>query len=123
MQSHKFVSVIIPSKRENLLQRCLSSLEKQTYPTSMFEVIIVSLKPITNEAYLSIPVKTIIDEKANQAEARNIAEKIAKGEAKELLGWEPRVSLEEGLKRTIEWYVQSHTPKGRVYEKLLMERA
>jgi GT2 family glycosyltransferase len=46
----------------------------------MFEVIIVSLKPITNEAYSSIPVKTIIDEKANQAEARNIAEKIAKGE-------------------------------------------
>jgi len=43
--------------------------------------------------------------------------------AKELLGWEPKVSLKEGLRRTIEWYVRTHTPKGLVYQKLLMERA
>jgi len=42
--------------------------------------------------------------------------------AKELLGWEPMVSLEEGLKRTIDWYIQTHTPRGYVDEKLLMER-
>jgi len=43
--------------------------------------------------------------------------------ARELLGWEPKVSLREGLKRTIDWYVRTHTPKGRIDERLLMERA
>ncbi len=42
--------------------------------------------------------------------------------AKELLGWEPKVSLEEGLKRTIEWYISTHERKGYVDERLLMER-
>jgi len=42
--------------------------------------------------------------------------------AKELLGWEPKVSLEEGLRKTIEWYVSTHKPRGYVDEKLLMER-
>jgi len=42
--------------------------------------------------------------------------------AKKLLGWEPKVSLEEGLRRTVEWYVNTHKAKGYVDEKLLMER-
>jgi len=28
--------------------------------------------------------------------------------AREVLGWEPRTSLEEGLRRTVEWFVRSH---------------
>jgi GDP-L-fucose synthase len=28
--------------------------------------------------------------------------------AKKLLGWEPKVSIEEGLKRTVEWYKQNY---------------
>jgi UDP-glucose 4-epimerase len=43
--------------------------------------------------------------------------------AKELLGWEPIYTLEEGLRETIEWYVKTHKPKGYVDEKLLVERA
>lgn len=42
--------------------------------------------------------------------------------ARELLGWKPKVSLEEGLKRTIEWYVRTHKPRGYIDERLLMER-
>jgi UDP-glucose 4-epimerase len=42
--------------------------------------------------------------------------------AKELLGWEPKVSLEEGLRRTVEWYVKTHVRRGFVDEKLIMER-
>ena len=42
--------------------------------------------------------------------------------AKRLLGWKPRFTLEEGLKRTIDWYVKTHKPKGYVDEKILMER-
>ena len=42
--------------------------------------------------------------------------------AKQLLGWEPIFSLEEGLKRTIDWYVKTHKRKGYVDERLLMER-
>jgi len=42
--------------------------------------------------------------------------------AKNLLGWEPKVSLEEGLRRTIEWYVATHKPRGYVDERLLMVR-
>lgn len=43
--------------------------------------------------------------------------------AKELLGWEPKVSLEEGIRRTVEWYVKTHVRKGFVDERLLMERS
>jgi len=42
--------------------------------------------------------------------------------AKELLGWEPKVSIEEGLQRTIQWYVSTHKRKGYVDEKILLER-
>jgi len=42
--------------------------------------------------------------------------------AKELLGWKPRISLEEGLQKTIEWYMKTHEPKGYVDERVLMER-
>jgi nucleoside-diphosphate-sugar epimerase len=42
--------------------------------------------------------------------------------AKEILGWEPKVSLEEGLSRTISWYVKTHFPLGKVNSMLLMER-
>jgi len=27
--------------------------------------------------------------------------------AKELLGWEPEVSLEEGIRRTVEWHIEN----------------
>jgi UDP-glucose 4-epimerase len=42
--------------------------------------------------------------------------------AKNLLGWTPKVDLEEGLRRTIQHYVSTHKPKGHVDEKVLMER-
>lgn len=42
--------------------------------------------------------------------------------ARELLGWQPKLSLEEGLRRTIKWYVNTHQPRGYVDEKVLMER-
>jgi UDP-glucose 4-epimerase len=42
--------------------------------------------------------------------------------ARRLLGWEPRVTLEEGMRSTIDWYVKTHKPNGGVVEKLLYER-
>ncbi|HYY90713.1 MAG TPA: NAD-dependent dehydratase, partial [Candidatus Dormibacteraeota bacterium] len=42
--------------------------------------------------------------------------------ARTLLGWEPRVSLEQGLRKTIDWYLATHKPNGGVVEKLLYER-
>ena len=30
--------------------------------------------------------------------------------AKELLGWEAKISLEEGLKRTVDWYLKKEQP-------------
>ena len=41
--------------------------------------------------------------------------------AKELLGWEPRFSLQEGLKKTIEWYSKNHKRQGHVDESSLLE--
>jgi len=42
--------------------------------------------------------------------------------AKELLGWQPRFTLEEGLKRTIEWYVNTHKDRTGFKKELLLER-
>ena len=42
--------------------------------------------------------------------------------AKKLLNWEPKISIDEGLQKTISWYTNTHAPKGYVNEKLLMER-
>src|SRR5947208_6608840 len=44
-------------------------------------------------------------------------------QARGTLNWEPSVTLEEGLRRTIDWYVANHKPNGGVVEKLLYERA
>lgn len=41
--------------------------------------------------------------------------------AKELLGWEPKFTLEDGLKRTIDWYLAKHKIEGRVDETILLE--
>ena len=41
--------------------------------------------------------------------------------AKELLGWEPKFSLQEGLKKTIEWYSKNHKLQGHVDESSLLE--
>jgi UDP-glucose 4-epimerase len=42
--------------------------------------------------------------------------------ARELLGWKPRFSLEQGLRKTIEWYQHSSKYTNRVAKELLLER-
>jgi len=42
--------------------------------------------------------------------------------ARELLGWEPRFSLEEGLRKTIELYKQTPKNTNRITKDLLLER-
>jgi UDP-glucose 4-epimerase len=41
--------------------------------------------------------------------------------ARELLGWKPKFTLEEGLKKTIKWYVTTHNRQGFVDERVLLE--
>ena len=41
--------------------------------------------------------------------------------AKEILGWEPKISLKDGLKQTIDWYVKTHKPTGKISETKLLE--
>ena len=45
------------------------------------------------------------------------------GLARDLMGWEPRVSLTEGLTRTAAWYVDTHPFVGTLDPMVLMERA
>jgi len=42
--------------------------------------------------------------------------------AKDMLGWEPKFSLEEGLRRTIEWYVSDDRVKWITKKEFLLER-
>lgn len=41
--------------------------------------------------------------------------------AKEMLGWEPRYDLREGLLETINWYTKARQIRGKVSEKILLE--
>lgn len=41
--------------------------------------------------------------------------------ANELLGWQPRFSIEEGLRETIQWYMRTHKIEGKVSNKALLE--
>jgi nucleoside-diphosphate-sugar epimerase len=41
--------------------------------------------------------------------------------AKEMLGWEPRFTLEDGLLRTINWYLKAHKVEGGVGIEILVE--
>tara|TARA_A100001037_G_scaffold281269_1_gene284766 strand:+ start:298 stop:1347 length:1050 start_codon:yes stop_codon:yes gene_type:complete len=41
--------------------------------------------------------------------------------AKKLIGWEPRFTLKDGLKNTIEWYLQNHKQEGKVDDTILLE--
>ena len=43
--------------------------------------------------------------------------------AAKLLGWKPRFTLEQGLRRTIEWYMSTHKSQiGMVQQEILLER-
>jgi len=42
--------------------------------------------------------------------------------AKELIGWQPRFTLEDGLRKTIHWYLKNHKIEGNVNEGNLLER-
>jgi dTDP-glucose 4,6-dehydratase len=42
--------------------------------------------------------------------------------AKQLLGWQPKIGLEEGLKRTVAWFQQYSDKKRRILEALERER-
>jgi UDP-glucose 4-epimerase len=43
--------------------------------------------------------------------------------ARLLLNWEPKTSLDDGLAKTIQWYVETHSYEGRVNNLLLTERS
>ena len=43
--------------------------------------------------------------------------------AKQLLGWEPKFTLKEGLTKTIEWYVNTHKSAGKIKDDLLLEHS
>lgn len=43
--------------------------------------------------------------------------------AKQMLHWEPKVSLDDGLSQTVQWYTRTHAYEGRVNDLLLTERA
>ena len=79
-KSSTIVSVIIPSKRKGLLQYCLSSLERQTYPLNLIDVIVVSPENYVEENIWSFPIRNVVRKELNQAQARNIAESIARGD-------------------------------------------
>tara|TARA_B100001123_G_C15323378_1_gene1028663 strand:- start:1245 stop:2294 length:1050 start_codon:yes stop_codon:yes gene_type:complete len=42
--------------------------------------------------------------------------------ANNLLGWSPKFNLEDGLRKTIDWYKTSHKIKGNVDQDILLER-
>jgi len=43
--------------------------------------------------------------------------------ARNVLGWEPKVSFRDGLAKTIEWYLATHNVSAPTDERILLERA
>ncbi len=43
--------------------------------------------------------------------------------AEKLLGWKPKCTLEDGLKKTIDWYVKTHSASGKINQDLLLEHS
>ena len=43
--------------------------------------------------------------------------------AREVLGWEPKVSFRDGLESTIDWYLTTHNGSTPTDERILLERA
>jgi nucleoside-diphosphate-sugar epimerase len=41
--------------------------------------------------------------------------------AREMIGWIPRFTLEEGLRRTVEWYTKTHRYNGTINQRILLE--
>jgi nucleoside-diphosphate-sugar epimerase len=41
--------------------------------------------------------------------------------AREMIGWIPRFTLEEGLRRTVEWYTKTHKYDGTINQRILLE--
>jgi nucleoside-diphosphate-sugar epimerase len=41
--------------------------------------------------------------------------------AREMIGWIPRFTLEEGLRRTVEWYTKTHRYDGTINQRILLE--
>lgn len=41
--------------------------------------------------------------------------------AREMIGWVPKFTLEEGLRRTIEWYTKTHKYDGTINQRILLE--
>ena len=41
--------------------------------------------------------------------------------ARELMGWSPKFTLEEGLQKTIQWYLKTHRIEGSINQKILLE--
>ena len=75
-----FVSVIVASRRDTeTLRRCLSALERQTYPKEMFEIIVASVSACSVEKKEPL-IKNVVCGSLNQAEARDVAERYARGE-------------------------------------------
>jgi UDP-glucose 4-epimerase len=64
--------------------------------------------------------KQLIFDKSKPIGVYNRALSIEK--ARRLLGWEPKYSIETGLKETINWYFSTHQRKGFIDERLLLER-
>ena len=43
--------------------------------------------------------------------------------AKQLLGWEPKFTLKDGLAKTVEWYLNTHKSTGKFKDDLLLEHS
>tara|TARA_B100001287_G_C22675170_1_gene527282 strand:+ start:333 stop:1178 length:846 start_codon:yes stop_codon:yes gene_type:complete len=76
MDNHKFVSVIIPTYKDtDLLKLCINGLKKQSYPSNLFEVIIINNDPnnesLDVDANLPKNFNIISEKKIGSYAARN----------------------------------------------------
>ena len=93
-------------------------------------MIMVTVCVITynHEKYIRQCLNSIVEQKTNFKFEEDmpigvLSRALNNSRANEVLGWTPKFTLEDGLKKTIDWFVKTHKKTDHVDKTILLEHS